>query len=179
MIYDFLGKKPVFNGTNFIAPSAVLIGDVTLGAWSSVWFNCTVRGDVNRIIIGEASNIQDNTCIHVMNRTGPTIIGNQVTIGHNCMIHGCTLHDRVLIGIGSVVLDKAVIHPDVIVGAGSVVAPGKVLESGFLYVGQPARAIRELSAEEYAMILQTSENYVKYSRIYLGLDKPETNPFYE
>ncbi len=178
MIHDFLGKRPVFNHTNFLAPSADLIGDVTLGEWSSVWFNTTIRGDVNFISIGSESNIQDNTCIHVMNRTGPTRIGNQVTIGHNCMIHGCTINDRVLVGIGTVVLDKAIIHPDVIIGAGSVVAPGKVLESGFLYVGQPAKPVRELSPEEIASIVGYSQNYVKYSRIYLGMDTPEKNPFY-
>lgn len=179
MIHSFLGKRPHFDASNYLAPSAEIIGDVTLGELSSVWFNTTIRGDVNRIVIGEASNVQDNTCIHVMNRTGPTMIGNQVTIGHNCMIHGCTLHDRVLVGIGSVVLDKAIIHSDVIIGAGSVVAPGKELQSGFLYVGQPARPVRALTDDERQMIQQLSDNYVKYSRIYLGLDKPEKNPFYE
>ena len=132
MIYEFLKKAPKFDDTVFVAPSADLIGDVTLGSESSVWFNVTIRGDVNWIKIGDRSNVQDNSSIHVMNETGPTDIGNDVTIGHNAMIHGCTIHDRVLVGIHATILDEAVVPSDVIIAAGSLVPPGKKLESGYM-----------------------------------------------
>lgn len=179
MIYEFLKKSPQFDDTVFVAPSADLIGDVTLGKESSVWFNVTIRGDVNWIEIGERSNVQDNTCIHVMNQTGPTKIGNEVTIGHSAMIHGCTIHDRVLIGIHATVLDEAVIESDVIVAAGSLVPPGKRLESGYLYMGSPVRQHRKLSEEEIASITKYSDNYVKYSRAYRQKDTYDSNPFYQ
>ena len=178
MIYEFLDKSPQFDDTVFVAPGADIIGDVTIGRESSVWFNVTVRGDVNRITIGERSNIQDNSCIHVMNRTGPTQIGNEVTVGHNAMIHGCTIHDRVLVGIHATVLDKAVVQPDVIIAAGSLVPPGKVLESGWLYMGSPVRQARKLTEEEIASIRQHADNYVKYQRTYRRVDVYEENPFY-
>lgn len=178
MIYEFLKKSPQFDDSVFIAPSADIIGDVTLGSESSVWFNVTIRGDVNWIEIGKRSNVQDNTCIHVMNQTGPTRIGDEVTIGHNAMVHGCTIHDRVLIGIHATVLDEAVIESDVIVAAGSLVPPGKHLESGYLYMGSPASQVRKLSEKEIASIRKYSENYVKYSRAYQQKDRYDENPFY-
>lgn len=178
MVYEFLNSKPDFDDSVFVAPSADLIGDVSIGRESSVWFNVTIRGDVNWIEIGERSNIQDNTCIHVMNQTGPTKIGNEVTIGHNAMVHGCTIHDRVLIGIQSTVLDEAVIESDVILAAGSLVPPGKHLESGYLYMGSPARQVRELNEKEIKSIKDHSQNYVKYARAYMQKDTYETNPFY-
>lgn len=179
MIYQFLDKTPTFNDSNFIAPSADIIGDVTLGDESSVWFNTTIRGDVNFIEIGARSNVQDNCCIHVTNQTGPTIIGNEVTIGHGAIIHGCTIKDRVLIGMNAVVLDKAVIEEDVIIAAGSLVAPGKVMPSGYLCMGSPCKPVRKLSDEEITSIRQYSTNYIKYSRVYMQKDKPDTNPFYK
>lgn len=178
MIYEFLNRTPRFDESVFIAPSADLIGDVTIGKESSVWFNTTIRGDVNWIEIGNRTNVQDNTCIHVMNRTGPASIGNEVTIGHNAMVHGCTIHDRVIIGIQATVLDKAIIEPDVIVAAGCLVPPGKTLESGSIYMGSPARQIRKLTQEEIDSIKQHADNYVKYSRAYKQLDKHDQNPFY-
>ncbi len=179
MIYEFLNKKPDFDETVFAAPSADIIGDVTVGSESSVWFNTTIRGDVNWIEIGERSNVQDNTCIHVMHHTGPTKIGNEVTIGHNAMVHGCTLEDRVLIGIHATVLDEVVIPSDVIIAAGSLVPPTKKLESGFLYMGSPAKKARKLTDEEIASIPQYAANYVKYARACQQKDTYETNPFYE
>lgn len=178
MIYEFLNRSPQYDNTVFVAPSADIIGDVTIGQESSIWFNVTIRGDVNRIEIGERSNVQDNTCIHVMNRTGPTEIGNEVTIGHSAMIHGCTIKDRVLVGIHTTVLDKAVIEPDVIIAAGSLVPPGKTLESGCLYMGSPVKQARKLSVEELASITTYADNYVKYARAYQQKDRYETNPFY-
>lgn len=178
MIYEFLKKSPVFDDSVFVAPSADIIGDVALGSDSSVWFNTTIRGDVNYIRIGERTNIQDNASIHVMNQTGPTRIGNDVTIGHNAMVHGCTIHDRVLIGIHATILDEAVIPSDVIIAAGTLVPPGKELESGWLYMGSPAKKARKLSDEEIASIRQSAQNYVKYQRAYRQVDRYDKNPFY-
>lgn len=178
MIYEFLKRKPQFDDSVFVAPSADIIGDVKLGPESSVWFNTTIRGDVNYIRIGNRSNIQDNACIHVMNQTGPTIIGDDVTIGHNAMIHGCTIQNRVLIGIHATILDEAVISSNTIIAAGTLVPPGKKLESGCLYMGSPAKKIRELTDEEIKSIKQSSTNYVKYQRAYRQVDQYEQNPFY-
>lgn len=178
MIYEFLDKKPLFNESNFIAPSADIIGDVTLGEESSVWFNATIRGDVNWIEIGKRSNIQDNACIHVTNQSCPSSIGNQVTIGHSAMVHGCSIQDRVLVGIHATILDKAVIESDCIIAAGSLVPPGKVMPSGWLCMGSPAKPVRKLSDEEIASIVNYSDNYVKYSRAYMRKDTYEVNPFY-
>lgn len=179
MIYEFLKKSPQFDETVFIAPSADIIGDVTIGSESSVWFNVTIRGDVNWVGIGEKTNIQDNSCIHVTNQTNPTELGNLVTIGHNATIHGCTILDRVLVGIQATVLDNVVVEPDVIIAAGSLVPPGKRLESGFLYMGTPAKKVRELTEEEIKSIAQNAENYVKYQRTYRQVDTYEENPFYK
>ncbi len=178
MIHEFLGKSPNIHQTAFVVDSAEIIGDVTMGEESSAWFNVTIRGDVNWIKVGNRSNVQDNVCIHVMNQTGPTLIGDEVTIGHGAVIHGCTIKDRVLIGINATVLDKAVIESDVIVAAGTLVPPGKTLESGYLYMGSPAKAARKLTVEEIASIRKYSQNYVKYSRAYTGKDVYTSNPFY-
>src|SRR6056297_966774 len=178
MVYQFLDKSPQFEESVFVAPSADVIGDVTIGEESSVWFNVTIRGDVNWIKIGDRSNIQDNSCIHVMNQTGPTEIGNEVTIGHNAMVHGCTIHDRALIGIHATVLDEAVIESDVIVAAGTLVPPGKVLESGYMYMGSPAKKHRKLTDEEIESIQSSAKNYVKYQRTYRQVDTYDENPFY-
>jgi carbonic anhydrase/acetyltransferase-like protein (isoleucine patch superfamily) len=178
MIHEFLGCSPKYDESVFITESAEVIGDVTFGKESSVWFNVTIRGDVNYIKIGDRSNVQDNVCIHVMNQTGPTVIGNEVTIGHGAVVHGCTIKDRVLIGINATILDKAVIESDVIVAAGTLVPPGKTLESGYLYMGSPATKARKLTIEEVASITQYASNYVKYSRAYMGKDEYEENPFY-
>ena len=179
MIYEFLGRSPRFDESVFVAPSADIIGDVTVGTDSSIWFNVTIRGDVNYISIGDRSNVQDNVCIHVMNQTGPTVIGNEVTVGHGAIIHGCTVNDRVLVGMNVTILDEAVIESDVIIAAGSLVPPGKTLESGYMYMGSPAKATRKLTEEELASIPKYSENYVRYSRAYRQIDKYDENPFYD
>jgi carbonic anhydrase/acetyltransferase-like protein (isoleucine patch superfamily) len=178
MIYEFLDAKPDYPDSVFVAPSADMIGEVSLGEESSVWFNTTVRGDVNWIEIGDRTNIQDNSCIHVMNQTGPTKIGSDVTVGHNAMVHGCTIHDRVLVGIHATILDEAIVESDVIVAAGSLVPPGKQLESGYMYMGTPVKQVRKLSDEEIQSIQEHADNYVKYARAYMQKDTYESNPFY-
>ncbi len=179
MIYEFLNARPQFDDTCFIAPSADLIGDVTLGSESSVWFNATIRGDVNYIDIGHRSNVQDNACIHVTNRTAPTVIGDQVTIGHSAVIHGCTIKNRVLIGIHATILDHAIIEPDCMIAAGSLVPPGKTMPSGYLCMGSPAKPVRKLTSEEIASLITYSDHYVTYMRAYQQKDTYEKNPFYE
>ncbi len=178
MIYEFLSKSPEFDDSVFIAPSADIIGDVAIGSESSVWFNVTIRGDVNWIEIGERSNIQDNCCVHVTNQTNPTKIGSDVSIGHNATIHGCTIHDRVLIGIQATILDDVVVESDVLVAAGTLVPPGKRLESGYLYMGVPAKKSRKLTGEEIESIAKNAANYVKYQRTYRRVDTYDENPFY-
>ncbi|HCD51965.1 MAG TPA: gamma carbonic anhydrase family protein [Balneolaceae bacterium] len=178
MIREFLGKTPHIHETAFVVDSAEIIGDVTMAEESSAWFNVTIRGDVNKITIGKRSNVQDNVCIHVMHQTGPTFIGDEVTIGHGAVVHGCTIKDRVLVGMNAVILDKVIVEPDVIIAAGSLVAPNKTLESGYMYMGSPAKPVRKLTEDEIASIPKYSQNYVKYSRAYTGKDQYDENPFY-
>lgn len=179
MIRDFLGSHPVYDESNFIAPSADLIGDVTLGRWASVWYHTTIRGDVNWIRIGEASNVQDNAVIHVTWGVAPTDIGARVTIGHGAVVHGCTVEDNVLVGMGAIILDHAVVGADSMVGAGAVVTGGTKIPPRSLVLGKPARVVRALSDEEVARIAQYAEHYLTYSAIYRGEEVPEENPFYK
>jgi len=179
MIREFLGIFPTFNDKNWIAPSADVIGDVVLGEESSIWFNATVRGDVNRIRIGDFSNVQDNAVVHVTNRTAPTKIGNYVTVGHSAVVHGCTIEDNVLVGMGAIILDHAIIGRDSIVGAKALVTSRTVVPPRSLVVGSPAKVVRELTDEEVAYVRKFADNYVYYSAIYRGDHVPETNPFYD
>jgi len=179
MIQPFLDVYPSFDDSNFIAPNATLIGDVTLGRNASVWFGVVVRADVNWIRIGEETNIQDNSVIHVTNGTGPTTLGRGVTVGHSVVLHGCTVEDNVLVGIGSVVLDEVVIGRDSIIGARSLLTPGTRIPPRSLVKGSPGRVVRELKDEEVTSIRKYAEHYLRYSAIYLGREKPEKNPFYD
>lgn len=179
MIREFIGVSPTFDDSNFIADSADVIGDVVLGQNTSVWFNATVRGDVHRIRIGSNSNIQDNAVVHVTHRTAPTTIGDEVTVGHSAVVHGCTIKDRVLVGIGSTILDHAVVGEDCIIGAHSLVTSRVVIPPRSMVLGSPAKVVRSLTEAEVAQIKYFADNYVKYSRIYLGTDVPAKNPFYE
>jgi len=151
----------------FIDPSAVVIGDVEIGADSSVWPNTTVRGDMHRIRIGARSSIQDNSILHIThagpyNPEGyPLTIGDEVTVAHSVTLHGCTIGNRVLIGMGSIVMDGAVIEDDVVLGANSLVPPGKRLASGWLYVGSPAKPVRELSEGDFKYFSYSANNYAK------------------
>ena len=179
MIRPFLDAEPRFDDSNFIAPSADLIGDVELGAETSIWFNAVVRGDVNWIRLGRASNVQDGAVVHVTNRTAPTDIGDYVTIGHGAIVHGCTIEDEVLVGMGAVVMDHAVIGAGSIVGARALVTGGTQVPPRSLVLGTPARVVRPLTDEEAATVRPYADHYVRYSAIYRGEERPETNPFYE
>ncbi|BEV73232.1 MULTISPECIES: gamma carbonic anhydrase family protein [unclassified Paludibacterium] len=164
-IRSYDGIRPQIDPSSHIDPAAVVIGDVSLAAGSSVWPCAVLRGDVNHIRIGTGSNIQDFAMLHVTHKRSddpegaPLIIGEHVTIGHHVTLHGCTIGDEVLIGIGSIVLDRAVIEKHVLIGAGSLVPPGKHLKSGYLYLGNPVKAVRPLSAEEIAYFRYSAEHY--------------------
>ncbi len=179
MLRPFLGLSPAVHASAFVADTADVIGDVTLGAQSSIWFHATVRGDVHRIRIGDRSNIQDNAVVHVTNRTAPTTIGNGVTVGHSAVVHGCTLEDDVLVGIGAVILDHAVIGAGSLVGARALVTSRTVIPPRSLVMGSPATVVRPLTDAEYDSVRSFATNYVRYSRIYLGVEVPASNPFYE
>lgn len=179
MIRPFLDAHPRYDDSNFIAPSADVIGDVVLGRGASIWFNATVRGDVNWIRIGEATNIQDNVVVHVTNQTAPTRIGDRVTVGHGAIVHGCTIEDRVLVGMGAVILDHAVIGTGSIVGAKALVTGGTEIPPRSLVLGMPARVVRTLTDEEVASIDRNAEHYLRYSAVYLGHERPAKNPFYD
>ena len=162
-------EKPLLGERVYVAPSAVVVGRVRIGDHSSLWANVSARGDVHWMRIGERTNIQDNTVLHVTYGSHPLEIGDDVTVGHGCVIHGCSIKERCLIGMGSVVLDGAVVGPEAMVGAGSVVKQGEVIPSGTLYVGVPARYKRDLTEEEIASILESAQEYAKYAAEYLRL----------
>ena len=169
----YLDTSPVLGTENFIHQSASVIGDVRTGRDCSIWCNAVVRGDVNRILIGDCSNIQDFVMCHVSHRReakpegSPLIIGDHVTVGHSAILHGCTIGNECLIGMGVIVMDDAVVGDRVMVGAGSLVSPGKVLESGFLYVGRPAVKARPLSEAEIAYLRYSAEHYARVKDNYL------------
>jgi carbonic anhydrase/acetyltransferase-like protein (isoleucine patch superfamily) len=161
MIIPHHGRWPAIHETAFVAPSADVIGEVQIGSHSSIWFQVVIRGDVNHIKIGERTNIQDHTMIHVTRKVSPCSVGDEVTVGHRAMLHGCSVGNRVLIGMGAIILDDAVIGDDCIVGAGALVTKGMKVPSGCLVVGSPARVTRPLRPEELKFLRQSAENYVK------------------
>jgi len=166
MINPFQDNEPSLAEGVFVAPGARVIGRVAIGTDSSIFYNSVVRGDVNTITLGSRTNIQDNCTLHVTGKH-PLRIGSDVVVGHNAIVHGCTVGDRVLIGMGAIVLDGAVIEPDSIVAAGSLVAPGKTFASGSMVMGSPARAVRDLSSEEIASIKRVAAKYVHTKNHYL------------
>ena len=174
VLRPFQGNSPSPGQRVMLDPSSIVIGDVLIGDDASIWPLVVARGDVNRIIIGARSNIQDGCVLHVTHRSPanpqgyPLVIGNDVTVGHKAMLHGCTLCDRVLVGMGSIILDNAYIEEDVIIGAGSLVPPGKRLVSGYLYLGSPVRQIRRLTDDEVQSLLYSAANYVKWKDVYLS-----------
>lgn len=166
-VRSFRGKHPRIADDAWVDESAIVIGDVQIGARSSIWPLCVIRGDIHRIEIGEDTNIQDGTVLHVSHDSrfmpggAPVIIHDRVTIGHQAVLHGCEIRDRCLVGIGSRVLDRAVLEPQTMVGAGSLVPPGMVLESGYLWVGTPVKRRRPLTDREIEYLSYVAGNYTK------------------
>jgi carbonic anhydrase/acetyltransferase-like protein (isoleucine patch superfamily) len=171
-IAPYRGVLPQLAAGAWVHPRATVIGEVSLGRDASVWPGAVIRGDVNSIVVGEASNIQDNSVLHVSHKTpanpagGPLVIGARVTVGHTVILHACTIEDECLIGMGSIILDRAVIQKRVLLGAGSLVPEGKVLESGHLYLGRPAKMVRALTEAEIAYFSYSAEHYVQLARSY-------------
>jgi carbonic anhydrase/acetyltransferase-like protein (isoleucine patch superfamily) len=166
MITSFRGVLPAIDATVFVAASAVVIGDVVIGAESSLWFHTVVRGDVGPIRIGARPNLQDHVTLHVVGGKFGTTVGDDVTVGHRAIVHGCRLGNRVLIGMGAIVLDGVEVGDDCLVGAGALVTPGTKIPPGRLVLGNPARVVRALSDQERAALLESAANYVGYAAEY-------------
>ena len=164
LIKSINGKAPSYPTTCFIAENATVIGDVVMGEHCSIWYNAVVRGDVHSIKMGDKVNVQDGAIIHCTYQKHPTIIGNNVSIGHNAIVHGCTIHDNVLVGMGAIVMDNCIVNSDVIIAAGAVVTQNTELISNSIYAGVPAKRVKELNASDFAgEIDRISNNYVLYS----------------
>jgi carbonic anhydrase/acetyltransferase-like protein (isoleucine patch superfamily) len=167
MIYKYKNYKPVLGNNIFIAPSADIIGNVSIGDDSSIWFNVTIRGDVHYIKIGEGTNIQDNSVLHVTNSRYPLNIGNRVTVAHGVALHGCTINDQTLVGMGAIVLDDVEVGEKAIIAAGSLLREGHKYPGSSLIAGSPARVIRPLKEEELEKNLHYARNYIDYKNEYL------------
>jgi len=161
MIYPHHGKWPEIHEMSFVAPSADVIGEVEIGAESSIWFQCVVRGDVNTIKIGSRTNIQDLSMLHVTRKKFPLSIGNEVTVGHRAMIHGCTIGNRCLIGMGATIMDGAQIGDECIIGAGTLVTEGKVIPPQSVVIGFPAKVLRKVTESEIDYFKKSAANYVQ------------------
>lgn len=158
------GKSPIIPADCYVAENATIVGDVTIGKQCSVWFNAVLRGDVNYIKIGDKVNIQDGAVVHCTYQKHPTIIGNNVSIGHNAIVHGCTIHDNVLVGMGAIIMDNCVVHSNTIIAAGAVITQNTVVESGAIYAGVPAKKVKDIDQSNFASeIDRISNNYVMYS----------------
>ena len=158
------GKNPEFGNNCFVAPNATIVGDVIMGDDCSIWFNAVVRGDVHYIRMGKKVNVQDGAIIHCTYQKNPTNIGNNVSIGHNAIVHGCTVHDNVLIGMGAIVMDRCEIQSNTIIAAGSVVLEGTVVEEGSIYAGVPAKKVKDIDKDMiHGEIDRIANNYLKYS----------------
>ena len=166
MIAPFGDKTPAIADTAFVVDSAVVIGDVVLAAETSLWFHAVVRGDVERIRIGARSNVQDNATVHVTRDRFATIIGRDVTIGHGAIVHGCTVGDRCLVGMGAILLDGVVLEEECLIGAGALVPPGMHVAARSLVLGSPARRVRELTADEVAYLERSAAGYVTHAAAY-------------
>ncbi|RZL30660.1 MAG: gamma carbonic anhydrase family protein [Pedobacter sp.] len=158
------GKSPIIPNDCYVAENATIVGEVSLGENCSVWFNAVIRGDVNQITIGNKVNIQDGAIIHCTYQKHPTVIGNNVSIGHNAIVHGCVIEDNVLIGMGAIVMDNCVVKSNSIIAAGAVVTQNTIVESGVIYAGVPAKKVKEINESDFAgEIDRISNNYVMYS----------------
>ncbi len=163
-ILPFESKLPLIHPTAWVAPTAVVIGDVEIGEESSVWYHCVLRGDTNIMRVGARTNIQDGTIVHLNAGAEATIIGDDVTIGHACIIHACTLKNRAFVGMGATVLDRAVIEEGGMLGAGGLLTPGKRIGPNELWMGNPAKLVRVMDAEERARFDRTAEHYVQLAK---------------
>ena len=164
LIKEVNGVSPVFGEGVYLADNATVVGDVVLGKDCSVWFNAVLRGDVHYIKVGNKVNIQDGAVVHCTYKKFPTTIGNNVSIGHNALVHGCTIKDNVLVGMGSIVMDNVVVESNTIIAAGAVVLEGSKLEPGCIYAGVPAKKVKTLSQEQTARLIEgIADNYVMYS----------------
>lgn len=168
MITSYKGVTPIIAATAFVAPGAYIIGDVHIGEHSSIWFNCVLRGDCYYIRIGEQTNIQDGTVIHVTTERFPTIIGDRVTVGHSAVLHGCTVKDRSLFGIGAIVLDDVVVGEESFIAAGSLVTSGTVIPPRSMVMGAPAKVRRQVTDEEVARIDEHWQHYIEYKNDYIA-----------
>jgi carbonic anhydrase/acetyltransferase-like protein (isoleucine patch superfamily) len=176
VILPFKGVVPQIAATAFVAPTASVIGDVVIGAGSSIWFGTVVRGDVHEIRIGERTNIQDGTVVHVTRGKFGTYIGSGITIGHGAILHACTLEDDCFIGMGATVMDGAVVESGAMVAAGALVTPGKRVKKGELWAGSPAKFLRPLTEAEVAFFPQSAAGYVDLAAEYLGGGAPRSVP---
>ncbi|TZF85777.1 gamma carbonic anhydrase family protein (plasmid) [Pedobacter sp. BS3] len=173
LILSVKNKYPRFGKDNFIAENATVVGDVILGDHCSVWFNAVIRGDVNHIRIGNNTNVQDGAIIHCTYLRAATEIGNNVSIGHLAVVHGCTVRDNVLIGMRAVVMDHAVIEPYCIIAAGSVVLENTICESGHIYAGSPAKKIKPVTPEQRELLDRLPNNYILYSGWFMDSEEEE------
>ena len=161
------GKEPQFGNDCFIAENAVIIGDVVMGDQCSIWYNAVIRGDVHYIKMGNKVNVQDGAVIHCTYQKSPTNIGNNVSIAHNAIVHGCTIHDNVLVGMGSIIMDDCIIESNSIIAAGAVITKGTRVQSGSVFAGVPAKKVKDISAELISgEIERIANNYIKYSNWY-------------
>lgn len=163
LLMEVKGKSPEFGDNCWLAPNATVVGDVVMGKNCTVWFNAVVRGDVNEIRIGDDSNIQDGVVIHCTYKRAGTYIGNKVSIAHNAVVHGCTIHDRVLIGMGAIIMDGAVVNSGAVIAAGAVVLSNTIVEANSIYAGMPAKKVKEVGPEMEEVIDRTAKNYPMYS----------------
>ena len=169
LIIPYKGIYPKISPDAFIAPGAVVIGDVEIGSQASIWFGCVIRGDVAKIRIGEKTNIQDGSVIHVTRNGVDTIIGSEVTIGHKVLLHGCVIHDKAFIGMGSILMDRSVTESGAMVAAGSLVTQGKTIKTGEVWAGNPAKFLRNIKPEETDYITISAANYAEHAAQYLSI----------
>lgn len=162
-VYELAGVRPTLGEGVWIAPTAAVVADVVLGAYTSVWFGAVLRGDCFPIRVGARTNVQDNAVVHVTAGAHMTTIGDEVTIGHAAVVHGCTLENRVLVGMGAIVLDGAVVGTESMIAAGALVTPGTVIPPRSMVMGRPGRVVRPLRSEEIAGIAEAAEHYVAYA----------------
>lgn len=163
LLLEVNGKNPEFGESCWLAPNCTVVGDVVMGDHCTVWFNAVIRGDVHEIRIGNETNIQDGAVIHCSYQKAGTYIGNQVSIAHNAVVHGCTIHDRVLIGMGAIVMDGAVVNSGAVIAAGAVVLANTIVEANSIYAGMPAKKVKDTGSEMGETIMRTAKNYPMYA----------------